>query len=99
MTTPAPAVAAAAAAGGYAAAAAKRYPLLFASIGEKEDVMMTAARVMAYEGETPAGGDGGGEACAGAAAEAVAFLMEVEGREDGGASAWQLTAGGRRLAR
>eukprot|EP00904_Undaria_pinnatifida_P000491 jgi/Undpi1/10442/HiC_scaffold_29.g12892.m1 len=92
---------AAAAAGGYAAAAAKRYPLLFGSVGAREDVMMAAARLMASEGEATAG-DGSGEACAGARAaaeEAVAFLMEVEGRQDGGASAWQLAAGPRSPSR
>lgn len=63
-------------AGGRLAAAARQYPLLFSSISPKEDVIMTAARLMCDQGERNAA----------AKAQAVRFLEEMESSEDQGAA-------------
>lgn len=85
------AAAAAEAAGGYAAVVAKRYPLLFANTGPKEDVLMAAARLVSAEIE---GKEGEGEEVA-AVAEAVTFLEEIGARQDGGAAVLRLSPGPR----
>lgn len=85
---------------GYAVSAANRFPLLFASTAANEDVMMAAARLVS-EGEegtvdTDRGVMRGVPARPAVVAQAVAFLEEIAGREDGGADAWLLstTTGG-----
>ncbi|CAM9965826.1 unnamed protein product [Choristocarpus tenellus] len=69
--------------GSYAGELSRRYPSLFSAVQEGEDVMMTAARLVSEEeGDV---GIGYLEM-----QEAVSFLEEVGGREDGGCAVWQV---------